>query len=133
MDMIHLISHRTGRMSRVCQRPLSFLMYPISRSGLTIVVAYCLFQSTTVPAQETQHQPSTVAHPEQLSQKEGPQAQIQNDKDFWLVLPRQPGLEVAKFESEGIPFCSVANRTPNTKEFPQATYTYIYIYICFFF
>lgn len=47
-----------------------------------------------------------------------PLTTINNQTDFCIFLPPQPGLEVAINEDNGIPFCVNQNAVPNATVFP---------------
>ena len=50
---------------------------------------------------------------------DGKQVLINSENDFCLFLPPEPGLEVAPYETEGVPFCQSANEVPGAQQFPE--------------
>ncbi|KAI7859084.1 hypothetical protein BDC45DRAFT_422261, partial [Circinella umbellata] len=48
---------------------------------------------------------------------------INSEDDFCLFLPPEPGLEVAPYETEGIPFCHSANEVPGAQQFSEGFIT----------
>ena len=59
---------------------------------------------------------------EQNTSADGKQVLINSEDDFCLFLPPKPGLEVAPYETEGIPFCQSANEVPGAQQFPEGNY-----------
>ncbi|OAD70662.1 hypothetical protein PHYBLDRAFT_148580 [Phycomyces blakesleeanus NRRL 1555(-)] len=53
----------------------------------------------------------------------GPSVAIKNESSFCLFLPPRPGLEIAPYEDNALPFCTAPNLVPHSKPIPQGFIT----------
>ncbi|KAI9029632.1 hypothetical protein CLU79DRAFT_810255 [Phycomyces nitens] len=53
----------------------------------------------------------------------GPSVAIKNGSNFCLFLPPRPGLEIAPYEDNALPFCTAPNLVENYKPLPQGFIT----------
>lgn len=81
--------------------------------GLALLAATGLAaaQQTASPPPQTASPPPPPTVP--------PQVVIHGQNAFCLFLPPQPGLEIAPYEDNGIPFCTDPSLSPNSKKFPD--------------
>lgn len=79
-------------------------------------------QQPSQPAQQPSASSSQVQpQPSQQPSQQNPEIAIQDQDNFCLFLPPQPGLNVALYETQGKPFCMGSTSVKDAEDLPEGT------------